>query len=138
MRHHDDEEPDRVRRLTSGSDLAGVAAAGWSVFWVDQVGLDQAAIDKTPDAKTNDRLKPQQANQREAEERYAYAAYPGVRENRDDQCHGKRERPGEPLLSCSDPLWRLVSHEKCSQSSDRTERCEPRDLAQCEVGGNDN
>ena len=71
---HDDEEPDRRRRLTSHSgrsDFAGVAAARWSVFWMDEVGLDQAAIDETPNTKPNHRLKPQQADQREANELYA-------------------------------------------------------------------
>jgi hypothetical protein len=72
--HHDDEEPDRSQRLTSRSgrsDLAGVAAARWSVFWMDEVGLDQAAIYETPDTESNHRLKPQQAYQREANELYA-------------------------------------------------------------------
>src|SRR3954454_2798095 len=90
-----------VRRLTSRSgrsDFAGVAAARWSVFGMDQVGLDQAAIDETPDTKSDHRLKPQQADQRKAYELYADPVHLCIREDRNEQRHAKRQRPREPLL----------------------------------------
>src|SRR5215212_5198815 len=58
-------------------------------------------------------------------------------ENRDNQRHAERERPGKPLLGGSDPLWCLMPHEKGSQGSNRTERCESGDLAQCVVDGDE-
>src|SRR4051794_9130119 len=105
---------------------------------MDEVGLDQAAIDETPDTKSDHRLKPQQADQRKADELYADPVHLCIREDRNEQRHAKRQRPREPLLGGSDPLWCLISHEKGSEGSDRTQRCESGDLAQCEIGGNEN
>lgn len=57
-----------LRSRSGRSDLAGVSAAGRSVFWMDEPGLYQAAIDETPDTKPDHGLKPQQCYQCEADE----------------------------------------------------------------------